>query len=380
MRSMASKITLPLLIFIISFSILAIGIHPSLLFHPDETFYLQSPREMQKTGDYITPFFDGHPRFQKPVLFYWVIAGAYNLLGDHMVSARMASTFFAALTMLVLFLFLSQWKNKKIASLSILGIVSSYGFFSQSHIAVTDMALNFFITLALFLYWWNEKKDSLYLRWGFFLSLGLAFLTKGPVGFVIPILTILLFTILTRRASALRIFSSWSGWWIALVVGIPWFIIMWRIHGAAFISYFLHDESRVRLAPNQKSIFYLLFSYLLFLFPWTLLIPIFKWKRIKLSPWYLFLFAWVFTPLLIFSFIPNKHSYYVLPSVIPAVILLFSLLFDTSPSLIEKKFPKHFGTALLLITIPIAAAILFTYPLFDHPWDLAFYPGLLLSI
>ena len=36
---------------------------------------------MIERGDYITPTFNYEPRFNKPVLSYWIVAGFYKLFG-----------------------------------------------------------------------------------------------------------------------------------------------------------------------------------------------------------------------------------------------------------------------------------------------------------
>ncbi len=39
---------------------------------PDEGRYVEIPREMVATGDYLTPRLNGVKYFEKPVLFYWL--------------------------------------------------------------------------------------------------------------------------------------------------------------------------------------------------------------------------------------------------------------------------------------------------------------------
>ena len=47
----------------------------------NEAFYVETPREMIESGDYVNPSFNYEPRFNKPVLSYWIVAGLYQVFG-----------------------------------------------------------------------------------------------------------------------------------------------------------------------------------------------------------------------------------------------------------------------------------------------------------
>ncbi len=53
----------------------------SSIWDANEAFYVETPREMMERGDYINPTFNYEPRFNKPVLSYWIVAGFYHLFG-----------------------------------------------------------------------------------------------------------------------------------------------------------------------------------------------------------------------------------------------------------------------------------------------------------
>ena len=46
-----------------------------------EPLFAEASRQMLITGDWITPFFDGQTRFDKPALIYWFQAIAYKIMG-----------------------------------------------------------------------------------------------------------------------------------------------------------------------------------------------------------------------------------------------------------------------------------------------------------
>ena len=55
----------------------------------DEAFYAEAAREMRERGDWLTPYYNYETRFQKPVLYYWLIGGTYAVAGIGEAQARL---------------------------------------------------------------------------------------------------------------------------------------------------------------------------------------------------------------------------------------------------------------------------------------------------
>jgi 4-amino-4-deoxy-L-arabinose transferase-like glycosyltransferase len=66
-----------------------IGLGRTSIVDANEAFYAETPREMIEAGDYINPTFNYEPRFNKPPLSYWIVAGSYEALGISLWSARL---------------------------------------------------------------------------------------------------------------------------------------------------------------------------------------------------------------------------------------------------------------------------------------------------
>jgi 4-amino-4-deoxy-L-arabinose transferase-like glycosyltransferase len=56
-----------------------------------EPLFAEAARQMTVTGDWITPFFNGVTRFDKPPLIYWLMAIAYHTFGVNSFAARLPS-------------------------------------------------------------------------------------------------------------------------------------------------------------------------------------------------------------------------------------------------------------------------------------------------
>ena len=170
----------------------------------DEPRFAEASREMIQRGNYVVPYFNNHVRFDKPPFTYWAQVASYRVFGETDFAARFPSAVAAALTGLAIFLWGRRIGGTKTGWWAVVIFTLSLQTFIHAKAAVADMWLVFFVTLA---YWsgWNlaqapVKTDDSAARpavapyqrswwWIFYLSLALAFLAKGPIGWV-PLLTI----------------------------------------------------------------------------------------------------------------------------------------------------------------------------------------------
>ena len=53
----------------------------SAIWDANEAFYVETPREMLQAHDLVNPSFNYRPRFNKPVLSYWMVAALYKAFG-----------------------------------------------------------------------------------------------------------------------------------------------------------------------------------------------------------------------------------------------------------------------------------------------------------
>ncbi|WGV27060.1 ArnT family glycosyltransferase [Halotia branconii] len=77
-----------------------------------EPLFAEASRQMLVTGDWITPFFNGETRFDKPILIYWFQAIAYAIIGVNEWAVRLPSAI-AALAVISLTFYTLQWHLAK---------------------------------------------------------------------------------------------------------------------------------------------------------------------------------------------------------------------------------------------------------------------------
>ena len=300
----------------------------------DETYYLSSGLSMVKSGDWITPVFEGQePRFQKPILFYWLVALSFKIFGVNIFSGRLPSVIFATSGILLIYYFsLILFGNYRGALFSSLILLSSPLYFLNARAARTDMVLTFFISLSMLFFakgFFEEKNRRRNFVFSF-IAMGLATMTKGPPGFLIPFITMVIFLSASRRnRSALRdILSPWPFIFFLLIV-VPWPLAMYALHGDKFISTFIVSELFSRVGRSSIDLLsnfgYYLGTMVRHFFPWSifLLFGILSTKKGESNrDKVLFLSLWLAVTLVMFTFfVSSTHSRYLLP-LSPALALL----------------------------------------------------------
>ena len=108
----------------------------------DEAFYAEAGREMGASGDWLTPHYSYQPRFQKPILTYWLIAA--HLLGRR-ASTRPAARVWSALAGFVLALprppSAGAGYDEATGRLGGAIVATWFGYFSIARLALPDLPL-----------------------------------------------------------------------------------------------------------------------------------------------------------------------------------------------------------------------------------------------
>ena len=254
------------------------------LFDVDEPRYAQAAREMLESGDWITPTFNGALRFDKPVLFYWLIAGVYGILGVSEFSARLVSALTASGLVLATFGWvLFAWRQRgghlrpAGALMAALMLATSVEVIALARMSITDMTLTLFLCLTQMTLFAVAIHDR---RWWLLAGVfaGLAVLTKGPVGLVLPGAIFVIYSLVAQEFRQ-NLMNRWFvlALGIAAAIAVPWFLLAGQANGAVFWdAVFHHSFSRftggVAYHP-QPAWFYVPVVAVGFL-PWSLLLPV----------------------------------------------------------------------------------------------------------
>jgi 4-amino-4-deoxy-L-arabinose transferase-like glycosyltransferase len=250
----------------------------------DEGRNAEAGREMLETGNWVSPTFNYEPRFAKPALVYWLMSLSYRWLGIDELSARLPSAAFGLALIVLQYLFVNRFCGAVVGLLSALMLLLNIEMIGLSRMALTDSVLIFFTTLSLYGFWlsFHGRQSERNWRWIFYLAMGIATLAKGPVGFLVPLVTIALYLTATKQW---RRFwheeTPFAGLSLFAAVALPWYLIMWSLHGTEYAASAQANTVGRFLSPMEGHGFTILFYVpvlLLGFFPWSGWLP-FAWYQ-----------------------------------------------------------------------------------------------------
>jgi 4-amino-4-deoxy-L-arabinose transferase-like glycosyltransferase len=280
----------------------------------------------------------------------------------------------------VFFFALYGFNDKKKAFLCALVMMSSGLYIGLSRTVFTDLIFSVFILLSLMCFYLgytrkNFKAAGIIL---FFIFSAGAVLTKGPLGLLIPWLTVLIFLGIRKDLCFIFCKASVGGGILFILIAVPWYVFMVKRFGGSFIQEFFYNDHVRRLFEaehhsNDKWWFYPV-SVVFCMFPWSIFTlasfyhRIKKFKQICAQPIYLFLFCWIITVFLTFQFAHSKLVSYIFP-LFPAVALLTGdFMREASRNRKQLFFGLFAGTAVIFILLPFGiVGAAFKYPMYVSP-------------
>ncbi|MGZ8385516.1 MAG: ArnT family glycosyltransferase [Nitrospira sp.] len=245
----------------------------------DEGRNAEAGREMFASGDFVTPTFNGELRVAKPVFVYWLMTMSYHVFGVSEFAARAPSALFGVGLIVMHYLFLTRQRGPTVGLFGALMLLLNIEVLALGRMAITDSVLIFFTTLSLYGFWLglHEPGRGRHWIWAFYAGMAMATLTKGPVGFAVPLITGLLYLAATRQW---LIFwqrgAPITGTLLFLLLAGPWYVAMFLIHGDAYSSQAkVHTVGRF-LAPMEGHGVGWWFYFpvlLLGFYPWSAFLP-----------------------------------------------------------------------------------------------------------
>jgi len=223
------------------------------LFDWDEINFAESAREMIVTGNYHRVQINFQPFWEKPPLFFWLQAGAMHLFGVNEFAARFPNAIFGIITLVTFFFIGKKYKSSRfgfIWAISYLGTFLPHLYFKS---AIIDPVFNYFIFLGIYFMYRDISGNILKNKYintslaGLFI--GLATLTKGPVGLLVFLLSFLIYFMFSRFKNFPNIKKTLAFIFFFTIICLLWFGQEIMNNGFWFLKEFLAYQADLFLHP-----------------------------------------------------------------------------------------------------------------------------------
>lgn len=325
----------------------------------NELKYLSIADEALREGHFFTFWNQGLLYADKPPLYLWIIMLGKYLFGTH---SMLFLALFSMIPALVILNVMNKWVKDFLPmpwrNSGQLMLITS-GLFTGSAIVLRmDMLMCMFIILALYTFYRQyNNQGTKYDTFKLPLFIFLALFTKGPVGLLVPLLTILCFLFVKKQIRDFGKYLGWKQWSIMIGLCSIWFLSVYLEGGYEYLDNLLFHQTVHRAIDSyyHKEPFYFYFKTIWYsLAPWTLLylVAIIAGIRKKLidtdlKKLFLTVIVTTFIALSVFS---GKLDIYLLP-IFPFIAYLSFLLLPDIP---EKylRFTVIIPAAILIFAFP----------------------------
>jgi 4-amino-4-deoxy-L-arabinose transferase-like glycosyltransferase len=298
----------------------------------DSGLYAAISRQMVESGDWFNLKINGMPYDQKPHLFFWLAGLGIKFFGNTNFAFKLFPFLYGAAGVYFTYRLGRQIYSEETGMLAALILGTSQIFFLYFFDFHTDSVLQTGVVLALWqlaAYLQSQKPINFVL--GFF-GVGLAMLSKGPIGAVLPFLAVF-FYLLAERDFKQLFHPKWIlGILIVLAVISPSLIHLYKNFGFEGIKFFFITNNVGRItgsyAGSSTDYFYAIHTILWAFLPWTIFVAAALFSTVKdwfqRKPnlkWSYYLMGGVFILLLILSVAKGKAPNYLLIAVAPISVV-----------------------------------------------------------
>lgn len=221
------------------------------LFDWDEINFAEAAREMIVTGDYLNVRIDFQPFHEKPPLFIWMQVISMKIFGINETAARFPNVIIGLFTIYFLIKIGKKVYDNRFAylwALAYFGSILPFFYFKSS---IIDPSFNLFMFAGVFyLFSFSEKKinQNISIKKDIILAgifTSLAFLTKGPVGFMLVFITWAVFWLINFRTFRLPLREILLFTMISFLPAVIWYAAIFSEQGGGLISDFIKYQIRL---------------------------------------------------------------------------------------------------------------------------------------
>lgn len=265
-------------------------------FTPDnELKYLSIADEAIANGHIFAFYNHGVAYADKPPLYIWAIMLGKLLFGEHlMFFISLLSVIPAFVTLWIMGKWCERYLSRNKTINAELMLVTSIYFLAPIIVLRMDMLMTMFITLSLYtfyrMYMHNhliagntgrnltgtpaEKRKYCRWRWLLPLYIFMALFTKGPIGIMMPLLSITLFLAVSGEIRSIGKYLGWRCWALLASLCAVWFTCVYLDGGTEYLNNLLFNQTVNRAVDafhHKKPFYFYGVTYWFSLAPWSLL-------------------------------------------------------------------------------------------------------------
>lgn len=284
------------------------------LFDWDEINFAESAREMLVTGNYTQVQINFQAFWEKPPFFFWLQSISMQIFGVNEFAARLPNALAGVLTLNWLYYIGSKEEDDRFAWFWILAYVGSLTPFFYFKSGIIDPWFNLFIFSGVyFLYRAISEGVKFYILAG--LAVGLAVLTKGPVGLLLSGLTYIILLAWQKKFSEFMKTGVYAFGLVVLTVSSFWFAPEISKNGFGVLSSFIAYQIDLVFNPvasHGQPIYYHPIVLFFGVFPASILAltVLFRSKQQTNTPFTRWMKVLFWVVLVVFSLVTTKIVHY----------------------------------------------------------------------
>jgi 4-amino-4-deoxy-L-arabinose transferase-like glycosyltransferase len=370
-------------------------------------------REMLISRNYFWPTINGHVYYDKPLGSYWLVIGATWLTGGMNEAAARLPSAIAGLIAIALLIFLSRrLYDLPVGVMASMILATSFSFVFFSRSASADVETVAGVLAALTLFWCHQDHPTGWWVVALWVVMALTSLTKGLLGFVLPLVVIGSYASLadgwavlaeetlhgsfSQRLNCVIARQRWFfNWFTPLAIVLAALIYYWPFAvshaetGSAKGLAMVYRENVVRyFAPFDHVGPFYLYAYVIFalMAPWSVFLPAALAQahypehlpnpaahaEHHQSDRFTLTFFW--PTFIFFTVSGSRRSYYLLP-ILPAAAILVARLFTRSLDQLNRapRTMLKLGFSVLVIAV-VVSSLAFVSPRYFLPNPYALLP------
>jgi len=304
---------------------------------PDnELRYISIIDEALENGSIFTFYNHGEVYADKPPLFFWLMMLSRTLFGAHIFWIYGLLCVLPAIGVIIV---MNRWiqneqpysKHNPAGEM----LLTTGIFLGATLVMRMDMMMTFFIVLSLYtfyrVYWRRSKPRE---KWLLPVYIFLAIFSKGPMGLLVPLVSILLYAAIQKGWKHLPRCFGWRQFAILLGLCAVWFGGIYWEGGKEYLQNLLVHQTvgrGINSFYHQEPFYFYLRTMPYTFAPWTITYIVLLWAGFRqkefVSNLEKYFIAIILSSLAMLSLVSSKLDIYLLP-VFPFVVYLSVLQFD----------------------------------------------------